>query len=70
MCHNFLYHINILFLKKIDLLFLFYVCVFLDVFMSISGDHREQMRISVPRTGVTDGYNPPCGCCEPNPGPL
>ena len=29
-----------------------------------------EARRGVPETGVIDGYEPPSGCWEPNPGPL
>lgn len=31
---------------------------------------RNSEDIGVPVSSVKDGYEPPCGCSEPNPGPL
>lgn len=56
------------------LLYILYFMCFVSTYVYItrvSGAHRGQKRgIKSPETGVKGSCEPPCGCWEPDPGPL
>ena len=55
-----------------------YVCIYMYVYTCMHACmhvcmyvyHKCTVHTEARRTGVTDGCDPPCRCCEPNLGPL